>query len=328
MSIWGIGLTEAGAAENMVWQEIEDVSPKAGEVLIKVAYAGVNRPDVFQRLGLYPPPPGASPIMGLEASGEIIAMGEGVTGWQLGDKVCALCNGGAYAQHVAVPAEQCLPVPEGLSMAEAAALPETCFTVWTNVFDRGRLQAGENFLVHGGASGIGTTAIQMAKALGAKVFATVGSEEKKQACLKLGADVVWNYQDDDFVELSKEASEAKGIDVILDMVGGDYIQKNMTMAAKDGRIVSIAFLRGAKAELDFRPVMAKRLSLTGSTLRPQTDQEKAAIAKSLKETVWPLIEAGKFKPLLAKEFSIQDVAEAHQLMESNALIGKVVLAVE
>lgn len=328
MSIWGIGLTEAGAAENMVWQEIEDVSPKAGEVLIKVAYAGVNRPDVFQRLGLYPPPPGASPIMGLEASGEIIALGEGVTGWQLGDKVCALCNGGAYAQHVAVPAEQCLPVPEGLSMAEAAALPETCFTVWTNVFDRGRLQAGENFLVHGGASGIGTTAIQMAKALGAKVFATVGSEEKKQACLKLGADVVWNYQDDDFVELSKEASEAKGIDVILDMVGGDYIQKNMTMAARDGRIVSIAFLRGAKAELDFRPVMAKRLSLTGSTLRPQTDQEKAAIAKNLKETVWPLIEAGKFKPLLAKEFSIQDVAEAHQLMESNALIGKVVLAVE
>lgn len=328
MSIWGIGLTEAGAAENMVWQEIEDVSPKAGEVLIKVAYAGVNRPDVFQRLGLYPPPPGASPIMGLEASGEIIALGEGVTGWQLGDKVCALSNGGAYAQHVAVPAEQCLPVPEGLSMAEAAALPETCFTVWTNVFDRGRLQAGENFLVHGGASGIGTTAIQMAKALGAKVFATVGSEEKKQACLKLGADVVWNYQDDDFVELSKEASENKGIDVILDMVGGDYIQKNMTMAARDGRIVSIAFLRGAKAELDFRPVMAKRLSLTGTTLRPQTDQEKAAIAKNLKETVWPLIEAGKFKPLLAKEFSIQGVAEAHQLMESNALIGKVVLAVE
>ncbi|WP_299776315.1 NAD(P)H-quinone oxidoreductase [uncultured Pseudoteredinibacter sp.] len=328
MSIWGIGLTEAGAAENMVWQEVGDVSPKAGEVLIKVAYAGVNRPDVFQRLGLYPPPPGASPIMGLEASGEIIALGEGVTGWQLGDKVCALCNGGAYAQHVVVPAEQCLPVPEGLSMAEAAALPETCFTVWTNVFDRGRLQTGENFLVHGGASGIGTTAIQMAKALGAKVFATVGSEEKKQACLQLGADVVWNYQDDDFVELSKKASEAKGIDVILDMVGGDYIQKNMTMAARDGRIVSIAFLRGAKAELDFRPVMAKRLSLTGSTLRPQTDQEKAAIANNLKETVWPLIEAGKFKPLLAKEFPIQDVAEAHQLMESNALIGKVVLAVE
>ena len=326
MSIWGIGLTEAGAAENMVWQELPEVSVKPGEVLIQVAYAGVNRPDVFQRMGLYPPPPGASPTMGLEASGEIIALGEGVTGWQLGDKVCALCNGGAYAQQVAVPAGQCLPVPAGLSMAEAAALAETCFTVWTNVFDRGRLQNGEHFLVHGGASGIGTTAIQMAKAMGATVYATVGSAAKKEACLALGADEVWNYRDDDFTTAAMEASGGRGVDVILDMVGGDYIQKNLSIAAKDGRIVSIAFLRGAKAEIDFRPVMLKRLTLSGSTLRPQSDEEKSAIAKNLLENVWPHIEAGRFKPRLAAEFSIQNVADAHKLMESNELIGKVVLA--
>lgn len=327
MSIWGIGLTEAGAAENMVWQELPKPSVKAGEVLIQVAYAGVNRPDVFQRMGLYPPPPGASPTMGLEASGEIIALGEGVTGWQLGDKVCALCNGGAYAQQVAVPAGQCLPVPAGLSMAEAAALPETCFTVWTNVFDRGRLQSGESFLVHGGASGIGTTAIQMAKVMGATVYATVGSEPKQEACLSLGADQVWNYQQDDFVSAALQASGGRGVDVILDMVGGDYIQKNLNMAAKDGRVVSIAFLRGAKAEVDFRPVMLKRLSLSGSTLRPQSDGEKSSIAKNLLEKIWPHIESGHFKPQLAAEVPIQNVADAHKLMESNELIGKVVLAV-
>lgn len=328
MSVWGIGLTEAGAAENMVWQEIGEVSPKPGEVLIKVAYAGVNRPDVFQRMGLYPPPPGASPVMGLEASGEIIALGEGVSRWQLGDKVCALCNGGAYAQQVAVPEGQCLPVPEGLTMAEAAALPETCFTVWTNVFDRGRLQAGERFLVHGGASGIGTTAIQMAKAMGAEVYATVGSAEKQKACLNLGADQVWNYQEDDFETASFEASQAQGVDVILDMVGGDYIQKNLKMAAKDGRIVSIAFLRGAKTEVDFRAMMIKRLTLTGSTLRPQSDAEKSAIAENLKNRIWPLIAQNKFKPQIAAEFSIKNVADAHKLMESHDLIGKIVLALD
>ncbi|GAA6152517.1 NAD(P)H-quinone oxidoreductase [Pseudoteredinibacter isoporae] len=328
MSVWGIGLTEAGAAENMVWQEVGEVSPKPGEVLIQVAYAGVNRPDIFQRMGLYPPPPGASPTMGLEVSGEIIALGEGVEAWSPGDKVCALCNGGAYAQQVAVPAGQCLPIPEGLSMAEAAALPETCFTVWTNVFDRGRLQAGETFLVHGGASGIGTTAIQMAKAMGAEVYATVGSAAKQKACLDLGADQVWNYQEDDFELASFEASGGQGVDVILDMVGGDYIQKNLNMAAKDGRLVSIAFLRGAKTEVDFRAVMIKRLTLTGSTLRPQSDIEKSAIAQNLQKHIWPLIAEGKFKPVMAAEFSIQEVAEAHKLMESHDLIGKIVLALD
>lgn len=325
--MYGINLREPGAVENMVWEEMSAPSPKAGEVLIKVAYAGVNRPDVFQRKGLYPPPPGASPLMGLEVSGEIIGLGEGVDAWQIGDRVCALCNGGGYAEQVVAPAGQCLPVPEACSLAQAAALPETCFTVWSNVFDRGGLQAGERFLVHGGASGIGSTAIQMAKAMGAEVFATVSSEEKRQACLALGADHVWDYSKQDFVKEALAQTESAGIDVILDMVGGDYFQKNIDVAAKDGRIVSIAFLRGSKAEVDFRNVMVKRLRLSGSTLRPQTDQQKAAIAAQLQEHIWPKIEQGAMTPLLAQEFPIQEVAGAHSLMESNTLIGKTVLAV-
>jgi len=321
-----VTLTSPGVAENMQITEVDAPKPAAGEVLINVAYAGVNRPDVFQRMGLYPPPPGASPLMGLEVSGEIAALGDGVENWKLGDKVCALCNGGGYAEQVTVPAGQCLAVPAGISMAEAAALPETCFTVWTNVFDRSALKSGESFLVHGGASGIGTTAIQMAKGLGAKVFATVGSEEKRQACLSLGADVVWNYRSEDFVEQTMAETNRGGIDVILDMVGGDYFQKNIDIAAKDGRIVNIAFLRGPKAEVDFRNVMLKRLHLSGSTLRPQSNDEKTAIAQSLLSNVWPLLEQGKMKPLIAKQFNIEDVAEAHLLMESNELIGKIVLS--
>jgi len=322
-----IELSQPGAPENMQIGTTAAPKPKAGEVLIKVAYAGVNRPDTFQRMGLYPAPPGASPIMGLEVSGEIIGLGAGVKQWQLGDKVCALCNGGGYAEQVAVPAGQCLAVPKKLSMAEAAALPETCFTVWTNVFDRCRLQAGESFLVHGGASGIGSTAIQIAKGLGCTVYTTVGSAAKAKACLKLGADAAWNYSEQDFVEEAMKATDKQGIDVILDMVGGDYFQKNIAIAAKDGGICNIAFLRGAKAEIDFRGVMMKRLTLTGSTLRPQSDEEKAAIAASLQAQVWPLIEAGKFKPLLAQTFAFDEVAQAHTLMESNQLIGKIVLKI-
>lgn len=322
-----IELPEPGAVSNMGIAETSAPSPKAGEVLIQVAYAGVNRPDIFQRKGLYPPPLGASPIMGLEVSGEVIGLGEGVEQWQLGDKVCALCNGGGYAEQVAVPAGQCLPVPAALSLAQAAALPETCFTVWTNVFKRCQLQSGESLLVHGGASGIGSTAIQIAKAMGCTVYATVGSAEKADACLKLGADEAWNYQQQDFVEAAKAATDNKGVNVILDMVGGDYFQKNIDTAAKDGRIVNIAFLRGSKAQVDFRNVMAKRLQLTGSTLRPQSDAEKTQLAVELKQRVWPLIEQGSFKPLIAAEFDLAEVAKAHELMESNTLIGKIVLKV-
>jgi NADPH2:quinone reductase len=322
-----IALNQPGAVENMQLDETPAPKAAAGEVLINVAYAGVNRPDIFQRKGLYPPPPGASPIMGLEVSGEIIAIGAGVEQWHIGDKVCALCNGGGYAEQVAVPAAQCLPVPESLTMAEAAALPETCFTVWTNVFQRCALQPGESLLVHGGASGIGSTAIQIAKALACTVYATVGSPEKVSACVALGADEVWNYQQQDFVSEALAATGMAGVDVILDMVGGDYFQKNIDIAAKDGRIVNIAFLRGSKAEVDFRNVMLKRLVITGSTLRPQTDQEKTAIAQQLLAQVWPQIAAGKIKPLIAAEFNLSDVGRAHELMESNTLIGKIVLKV-
>ncbi|GAA5317800.1 MAG: NAD(P)H-quinone oxidoreductase [Candidatus Pelagadaptatus aseana] len=299
----------------------------AGEVLISVAYAGVNRPDVLQRLGLYPPPVDASPVLGLEVSGEIAAVGEGVARWQVGDRVCALVNGGGYAEQVVVPAGQCLPVPEGLSMAEAAALPETCFTVWSNVFDRAGLELGESLMVHAGAGGIGTTAIQMGVALGAKVFATVGSQDKAELCRSLGAELVINYCEQDFVDVVMAHTAGRGVDVTLDIVGGDYIQRNIDMAAIEGRVVNIAFLQGAKAEINCMPVMLKRLVLTGSTLRPQSTQAKALIASRLQETVWPLIESGRIKPVMAAEFDLADVAEAHQLMESNQLLGKVVLKV-
>jgi putative PIG3 family NAD(P)H quinone oxidoreductase len=323
-----ISMQEAGGPEVLNLAVTTTPTPNADEVLIKVAYAGVNRPDVVQRQGLYPPPPGASPILGLEVSGEVVAVGAKVSAFTIGDKVCALANGGGYAEYVTAPIGQCLVVPKGLSMDMAAALPETCFTVWTNVFDRGALQPNETLLIHGGASGIGTSAIQMAKAWGAKVYVTASSDEKCQACLALGADVAINYQKQDFVDVINTDTNGRGVDVILDMVGGDYIQRNITVAAMDGRIVNIAFLRGPQAEVNLLPVMLKRLTLTGSTLRPQSPEAKANIANHLQQHIWPLIEAKTMQPKLAKVFSASEATQAHQLMESHDLIGKVVLAWE
>ncbi len=296
----------------------------AGEVVIKLAYAGVNRPDALQRAGAYDPPPGASPLPGLEGAGEIAAIGPGVSGIAVGDAVCALLPGGGYAEYVATPAAHCLPIPNGLSMAEAAALPETFFTVWSNVFMRGGLKAGERFLVHGGSSGIGTTAIQLANAFGARVFATAGSDDKCSACSKLGAEVAINYRDADFVDVLKKEG---GADLILDMVGGDYIPRNVKALAMDGRLVQIAFLQGPKVELNFAFVMTRRLTITGSTLRPQSDLAKARIADALHTEVWPLIEAGKVRPVMDSEFALEDAAKAHAHMESSSHIGKIVLKV-
>ena len=301
--------------------------PKAGEVLIKVAAAGVNRPDVVQRQELYPPPPGASDIPGLEIAGAIVALGEGVAGFSVGDAACALVTGGGYAEYCAAPAPQCLPVPAGLSLTEAAALPETFFTVWSNVFDRAGLSEGESFLVHGGASGIGTTAIQLAKALGARVFATAGTDEKCAACAKLGADRAINYHAEDFAQVVKDETGGKGADVILDMVGGDYVARNISAMAPDGRMVSIAFLKGAKVEVNLMPVMLKRLTLTGSTLRARSVEFKAEIAARLKAKVWPLIDEGRIRPVIHATFPLVQAAKAHRLMESGAHIGKIVLEV-
>ena len=323
-----MNVVEPGAPEALKLQEMEAPTPLAGEVLIKVAAAGVNRPDVLQRMGLYPPPKGASPTLGLEVAGEICSVGDGVDQKLSGQKVCALTNGGGYAEYVSVPVEQCLPVPAGLSLTEAAALPETCFTVWTNVFDRAGLQPGESLLVHGGSSGIGTTAIQLANALGSRVFATAGSDEKCQACAKLGAEIAVNYRTQDYLEVLSAATDKIGVNVILDMVGGDYISRNIKLAAMDGRIVNVAFLQGSKAEVDFMPVLLKRLTLTASTLRPQPTAAKAAIARSLQNKLWPLIEGGQFKPVIYKTFPLSDAAEAHRLMESSAHIGKIMLVVD
>ena len=322
-----IDITDFGAADVLKIQKGNSPSAQPGEVLIKVIAAGVNRPDVVQRQGLYPAPPGASPILGLEVSGIIEALGEGVTQWKVGDKICALTNGGAYAEYVTAPATQCLSIPSGLSMIEAAALPETCFTVWSNLFDRVQLKAGETLLVHGGSSGIGTTAIQMAKAMGVRVFTTAGSDKKCQSCLNLGAEIAINYHDSDFVEVIKDATNKKGVNVILDMVGGDYIAKNFKIAAIDGRIVNIAYLQGPVAKVNFLPVMLKRLTVTGSTLRPQSADTKAAIAANLKEFIWPFIESSDIKPVIAQCFPLEQAADAHTLMESNKHIGKIVLTV-
>lgn len=300
--------------------------PNKGQVVVKVEAAGINRPDVLQRQGAYPAPPGASDLPGLEVAGTIAALGDGVTGWAIGDAVCALAAGGGYAQYVAVDARHCLPIPAGLDMVQAAALPETLFTVWHNVFERGQLKAGERFLVHGGAGGIGTTAIQLAKALGATVFTTAGGTAKCQACRELGADRAIDYTTEDFVEVIK--AEAKGgVDVILDMIGGDYIARNVRALAADGRLVSIAFLKGSTAEINFMPVMLKRLTLTGSTLRPQSDDAKARMSAALREKVWPHIESGKIRPVVHATFSLAQAAEAHRLMEANTHIGKIVLTV-
>ncbi|PCJ08428.1 MAG: NAD(P)H-quinone oxidoreductase [Rhodobacteraceae bacterium] len=298
--------------------------PGQGQVVIKVAYAGVNRPDVLQRAGAYAPPPGASDLPGLEASGEVVAIGAGVSEFVLGDLVCALLPGGGYAEYVATPAAHCLPVPKGLDLKQAACLPETFFTVWSNVFSRGGLQAGERFLVHGGSSGIGTTAIQLANVLGARVFTTAGSDEKCQACLDLGAERAINYRDEDFVEILRAEG---GANLILDMVGGEYIPRNIKALADDGRLVQIAFLSGPRVELNFAQIMMRRLTLTGSTLRPQSDLAKARIAEELREVVWPLIEAGRVAPVMDSEFALADAAAAHVRMESSGHIGKIVLNV-
>jgi putative PIG3 family NAD(P)H quinone oxidoreductase len=294
-------------------------------VLIHVVSAGVNRPDVAQRQGKYPPPPGASDIPGLEVAGTVERVGGAVQDWRVGDQVCALVAGGGYAEHCVAPAAQCLPIPRGMSAVDAAAIPETFFTVWTNVFDRGRLTAGESLLVHGGSSGIGTTAIQLAHAFGASVFATAGSAEKCAACERLGATRAINYRDEDFVAVTREATASRGIDVILDMVGGDYFPRNMEALAIGGRLVQIATLGGPKSQIFLPAVMQRRLTITGSTLRPRSIAEKGAIAKALRQQVWPLLDDGRVRPVVYKTFPIRAAADAHRLMESGAHIGKIVL---
>jgi NADPH2:quinone reductase len=302
--------------------------PTADEVLIKVEGAGINRPDLMQRYGLYPPPAGASPVMGLEVSGEVIAVGSKVSRWKVGDKLCALCNGGGYADYTVAPASQCLPIPEGVSVFEAAALPEALFTVWHNVFQRGNLLAGENFLVHGGSSGIGTTAIMLAKAMGAKVYTTAGSTAKCTATQELGAIKAVNYKTEDFVKVLSEATDGHGMDVILDMVGGDYVQKDLKLAAADGRIVFIAFQAGFNTEVNFLPVLMKRLTLTASTLRAQSGEQKTQMAIEIEEQVLPLYRAGKIHPLIDQVFDFSDITAAHARMESGNHIGKILLRFE
>jgi NADPH2:quinone reductase len=314
-----------GGPEVLIPTERPVPEPAAGEVLIKVAAAGVNRPDVFQRLGRYPPPPGASDIPGLEVAGTIEQLGAGVREWRVGDAVCALVAGGGYAEYCAAPAPQCLPVPRGLDLVAAAGIPETFFTVWTNVFERGRLEAGESLLVHGGASGIGTTAIQLARARGARVFATARSAEKCAACERLGAERAINYRETDFVAVVRELTGGRGVDVVLDMVGGEYFARNIEALAIEGRLVEIATLHGVKAELNIQTIMHRRLTITGSTLRARPVAEKGAIAAAVRQRVWPLIEAGAVKPVVHATFPLRDAAAAHRMMEAGAHIGKLVL---
>jgi NADPH2:quinone reductase len=319
-----VEITRAGGPEVLVPTTRPRPEPRAGEVVIRLAYAGVNRPDALQRAGLYAPPATASDLPGLEGAGEVVALGAGVGGIALGDQVCALLPGGGYAEYVATPAAHCLPVPVGMGLKEAACLPETYFTVWSNVFQRGGLKAGERFLVHGGSSGIGTTAIQLAREFGARVFTTAGSDEKCRVCEDLGAERAINYRRDDFVDVIRAAG---GADLILDMVGGDYLPRNVKALADDGRLVQIAFLKGPKVELNFAPLMMRRLTITGSTLRPQSDLAKARIAEALLANVWPLLEAGKIAPVMDSEFALADAAAAHTRLETSGHIGKIVLKV-
>ena len=323
-----IEIREPGAPDVLVPAERPTPVPRPGEVLIKVACAGVNRPDLMQRLGKYPPPPGASDIPGLEVAGTIEAVGPDVDSFKAGDRVCALLAGGGYAEYCVAPAPQCLPLPRGISLAEAAAVPETFFTVWTNVFERGRLKKGESLLVHGGSSGIGTTAIQLARAFGARVFATAGSAEKCAACERIGAERAIDYRELDFVAAIRESTGGKGVDVILDMVGGDYFQRNIDVLNMEGRLVQIATLRGSKAEIVLPAIMQRRLTITGSTLRARSVAEKGAIARALREHVWPLIESGQVKPLVYRTFPFRDAPAAHRLMESGEHIGKIVLTID
>jgi NADPH:quinone reductase len=322
-----IEIREPGAPEVLAAGERPAPRPGEGEVLIEVAAAGVNRPDVLQRQGNYAPPPGVTDIPGLEVAGRVAAVGPGVKRWREGDAVCALVAGGGYAAYCVAPEVQCLPVPKGYSMVEAAVLPETFFTVWSNVFDRAGLKAGESFLVHGGSSGIGTTAIQLAKAFGARVFATAGSAEKCKACDDLGAERTINYREEDFVAVVKDLTGGRGVDVVLDMVGGDYIGRDIQIMAMEGRHVSIAFLQSPKVTLNMFPVMLKRLTLTGSTLRARPVADKAAIAAQLEEKVWPLLDKGAIRPLVFRTFPLAEAAASHALMESSAHVGKIALVV-
>ena len=303
-------------------------SPKPDEVLIRVLAAGVNRPDVAQRSGSYPPPPGASPLLGLEVAGEVVAIGAEVTAYRVGDRVCALTNGGGYAEYCVAPAPQCLPWPSGYDAVRAGALPETYFTVWANLFEGGRLAAGESTLIHGGTSGIGVTAIQLARAFGATVYATAGSDEKCAACVKFGAASAINYRTQDFVEEIARLTGKRGVDVVLDMVGAPYLQRDLRVLAMDGRLVLIAFLQGSKVEnFDFVTVMTKRLTITGSTMRPRSTAQKGALAAALRANVWPLLDAGRCGPVIHATFPLAEAAEAHRLMESSAHIGKIMLRV-
>ncbi len=323
-----IAIKEYGGPEMLQPERRVTPTPGAGEILVKVHAAGVNRPDVSQRLGKYPPPPGASDLPGLEIAGEVAALGEGVTRWKVGDKVCALAHGGGYAQFCLVHETHALTIPTGFSMIEAAAVPETFFTVWVNAFMTGKLSAGETALVHGGSSGIGTTAIMLAKAIGAKIIVTAGSDEKCEACVKLGADLAINYRTKDFVAEVKAFTGGKGVNVVLDMVGGPYVQRNMECAGMDARLVQIAYQQGFKiAEFDMRPISSKRLVMTGSTLRPRTVEQKAAIADSLRERVWPLLNEGKIKPIIDSTYPLSEASKAHARMETSAHVGKIVLTV-
>lgn len=322
-----VEITKAGGPEVLVQAERPRPEPGPGEVLIKVSAAGVNRPDVLQRQGVYPPPPGASDLPGLEVAGEIVAGDPAAAGFSMGDKVCALVAGGGYAEYVVAPAAQCLPIPKGLSEIEAAGLPETYFTVWSNVFDRGRLAQGESLLVHGGASGIGTTAIQLATAMGNKVYATAGSDERARAAEALGAVMGINYRSQDFVEEIRRATDKKGVNVILDMVAGDYVDRDLKCLADDGRIVIIAVLGGTKATIDCGQILRRRLTVTGSTLRPRPVEFKADIARSLQRHVWPLLESGRIKPIVHQTFPLDRACDAHAMMEAGEQIGKLILTV-
>jgi putative PIG3 family NAD(P)H quinone oxidoreductase len=323
-----IEIAEPGGPEVLRACDRPIPEPGGDDILIRVAAAGVNRPDLLQRAGNYAPPPGASDIPGLEVAGVVQAVGVGVTDWHVGDAICALVAGGGYAEYCIAPAPQCLPIPAGLEMVDAAALPETFFTVWTNVFDRGALKSGEAALFHGGTSGIGTTAIQLAAAHGARVFSTAGSDEKCRACERLGAERAINYRTSDFVDVVKQLTAGRGVDLVLDIIGGEYTDRNLRCLAQDGRLVQIGLLGGSKGTVDFSRVLGRRLWITGSTLRPRTVAEKGAIASALRTGVWPLIEQGRVRPIIYRRFPLRAAAEAHRLMESSEHIGKIVLTVD
>ena len=316
-----------GPPSNLTTGERSVPSPAPGEVLVRVVAAGVNRADTMQRAGNYPPPPGASDVLGLEISGTVASVGAGVSDWTVGDNVCALVSGGGYAQYCTVPAPQCLPVPEGVDLVDAAALPEACFTVWTNVFERGRLAQGETVLLHGGSSGIGTTAIQLAHLAGARVFATAGSRTKCAACKQLGAELAVNYRTDDFVAAVKQATDGRGVDLILDMVGGSYLRQNLGSLAVEGRLVLIGLMEGATAEIDLSALMSRRLVVTGSTLRSRSVAQKAAIAAAVRDHVWPHVAAKRLIPVVHARFPLANAAAAHAVMEASTHIGKLVLAI-